>query len=156
MKLKPLEQWICDTCGQVIEKPEDGYVQFGNQENGFYKDFIIVHHFSASPRREYNDKGCYQYNSDSDLIHYLGENGIAALLSQIDHGRHFGNSDETCIKNLSETNWIDFFRRLQTPYYEEARIYWAEAESDGFFGGANEIWPYMPEHLKILIQRYGK
>jgi uncharacterized protein YlaI len=25
MKLKPLKQWICDSCGELIKKPEDGW-----------------------------------------------------------------------------------------------------------------------------------
>ena len=26
MRLIPLKQWICDSCGEVIEKPEDGWL----------------------------------------------------------------------------------------------------------------------------------
>lgn len=28
MPMKPLSQWICDICGEVIQEPKDGYVQF--------------------------------------------------------------------------------------------------------------------------------
>ncbi|WP_054749991.1 hypothetical protein [Ruminiclostridium josui] len=50
--------------------------------------------------------------------------------------------------------WIDFYRRLQLPYYEEARQYWEEAISDGYFDDANEIYIYLPEKLKRMIEHY--
>ncbi|WP_054749993.1 hypothetical protein [Ruminiclostridium josui] len=50
MKLKPLGQWICDVCGEVIQSPKDGYVQWNRNLNQEIDDFVIVHHFSASPK----------------------------------------------------------------------------------------------------------
>ena len=46
-------------------------------------------------------------------------------------------------------------RRMTVPYYEEARIYWDEAEADGFFADGNEYWIYQPITLKELIERYA-
>jgi hypothetical protein len=34
---------------------------------------------------------------------------------------------------------VEFTRRLTVPYYEEAQLYWNQAEQDGLFDGANEI-----------------
>lgn len=28
MKLTPLKQWICDSCGGIIEKPKDGWWEY--------------------------------------------------------------------------------------------------------------------------------
>jgi hypothetical protein len=28
MSLKPLQQWYCDRCGEIIEKPEDGWLHW--------------------------------------------------------------------------------------------------------------------------------
>jgi hypothetical protein len=55
MKLVPLKQWICDTCGEVIERPNEGYVQFVDSNNdGNYDDFVIVHHAAYSPLKGNN------------------------------------------------------------------------------------------------------
>lgn len=50
--------------------------------------------------------------------------------------------------------FVEFARRLTIPHYEEARKYWSSANSDGFFYGGNEIWIYLPQTLKSLIERY--
>lgn len=54
MDMKPLEQFLCDECGQPIEKPEQGWLEWlviDEQKQGFR----IVHHKSYSPR----SSGCY-------------------------------------------------------------------------------------------------
>lgn len=154
MKLKPLQQWICDTCGEIIECPEDGYVQFKDGDMG-YDNFIIVHHFSASPRKDNNTRGCYQYYADSSLKSFLEAGGLAHLLALVDPGEH--KCYELKQPHTGDfRKWVDFVRRLQLPYYEEARLYWQKAEKDGFFSGANETWPYLSENLKLLIETYGK
>lgn len=154
MKLRPLRQWICDTCGEIIQKPEDGYVQFHKDENGHYDDFIIVHHYPASPYKDQSKEGCYRYNSDLDLEIYLGEQGLVQLLALIDPGQHKRKVlDKPYVSNIRK--WVELVRRLHVPYYEEARRYWKRAEQDGFFIDANEAWPYLPKHLKMLIEEYG-
>lgn len=41
--MEPLRQWICDVCGKVIEKPEDGYVVWGTNEEGKIDKIRILH-----------------------------------------------------------------------------------------------------------------
>ncbi|MDH5468489.1 MAG: hypothetical protein OEY25_13820, partial [Candidatus Aminicenantes bacterium] len=45
--LEPLKQWICDSCGQVIKTPEDGYVEWlvESEETSFsfQYGFKIIH-----------------------------------------------------------------------------------------------------------------
>jgi hypothetical protein len=49
--LRPLEQWICDTCGEVIDSPSAGYVEWlSGMERGSYRSYRIVHQFAHSPR----------------------------------------------------------------------------------------------------------
>ena len=155
MRLKPLQQWVCDTCGEIIEKPEDGYVQFGpfGPMTG-YTDFIIVHHLSASPRKNICRDGCYKYHSDIDLSHYLGTNGISSLLALVDPGVLMRPVLPTA-STSDFRKWVELFRRLQTPYYEEARLYFDRAYNDGFFDGANEIWPYLPDTLRYIVEHYA-
>lgn len=151
MHLKPLQQWVCDTCHEIIEKPEDGYVQFHKDSNKLYDDFIIVHHKPESPLD--NKNGCYIYNFDVGLDECLGDNGKVYLLSLLDPGEYFTDPFRPMTSNIRA--WVEFFRRLQIPYYEEARQYWSRAMEDGFFGDCNEQWMYEPETLKLLIEKYG-
>lgn len=46
------------------------------------------------------------------------------------------------------------FRRLFTPYFEEARQYIPDATDDGFYADANEMWPYIDSSLKSVIEEY--
>ena len=153
MKLKPMKQWICDVCGEIIERPEDGYVQFHRNEHGQYDDFIIVHHRPASPRKNLQN-ACYKYSSDSDLESFLGDHGKVELLSLLDPGVYHLKQYRQMVADIRK--WNDFFMRLQLPYYEEARKYWSRASIDGYFADSNEIYIYLPENLKRMIQHYEK
>lgn len=148
--LEPLQKWYCDCCGEIIESPRDGYVQFRRSgDNGLiYDDFVIVHHRTASPRRN----GCYLYDSDCDLESFLGDRGKVNLLSLLDPGEYHMPNFMLMTSNIRK--WNDFFMRLQLPYYEEARRYWDRAMSDGYFGDSNEIYIYLPQNLRRMIQHY--
>lgn len=152
--LEPLKQWYCDKCGEIIERPEDGYVQFKRSISNclVYEDFKVVHHITKSPRREHDRNGCYIYDSDCDLKSYLGDKGKIGLLSLLDPGVY--HMPEFMLMTSDIRKWNDFFMRLQLPYYEEARRYWSIAMSDGYFGDSNEIFIYLPESLKRMIEHY--
>lgn len=154
MRMKPLKQWICDTCGEIIEKPEDGYVQFHRNADLVIDDFIIVHHLSASPFKQNNKQGCYRFSSDCDLASFLGDNGLVRLHALIDPGPYHSPEYREYVADIRK--WSELYRRLHLPYYEEARLYWDRAMSDGFFGGANEVFIYLPDNLKAMIEYYEK
>lgn len=150
MKLIPGKQWICDACGEIIKEAKDGYVQWKcNKETGQIEDFVIVHHKSASPRK---NGSCYIYRLDSDLESFLGEHGLVELHSLVDPGEYHAREYKPLVSNLRK--WLDFYKRLQLPYYEEARQYWDKAMHDGYFGDANEIYIYLPNNLKAMIEHY--
>jgi hypothetical protein len=149
--LEPLKQWVCDTCGELIKKPEEGYVQFHRKSDGTYDDFIIVHHKLSSPYKG-TKKGCYKYNSDCDLTEFLGDHGTIQLLTFIDIGPY--HMPEFKSRTVNYRKWVDFFYRLQLPYYEEARRYWNRASADGYFGNINEVAIYQPKYLKEMIEHY--
>jgi hypothetical protein len=163
--LIPLKQFICDTCGEVIERPEDGWVEwistYDEARRCYMKyGFRICHHSGISPLSESNSEGCYFYSneigrSDMHLDNFIDENyKMAQILSFLDIGAyHDPNYEGTSVRNMRE--YVEFVRRITIPYFEEARQYWEEAISDGYFGDANELWIYGSNNLKKLIERYS-
>jgi hypothetical protein len=135
--LMPLKQWICDTCGEIIESPEHGWLEWRQDENHKAFDFNIVHHIEHSPRK-LGGGDCYPFKDlSSHLDRYVGEDGLPHLLCLLDEDIHINPVDG-----------------LQVPYYEEARQYFHRASQDGYFDGA---WGsiFTPEKLKSIIEKYG-
>ena len=156
--LKPLEQWICDRCGEVIKKPKEGWVEWTTDSDTHQASgFKIVHHSAYSPRGR---GGCYHYTdhpgrSDDHLDHVIEQTPMVYLLSFLDIGEHH-DPDYRGPRVANMREFVEFARRLTIPYYEEARTYWSQAESDEMFVDANEIFIYLPSTLKAIVQNYGK
>lgn len=151
MRLLPLKQWVCDTCGEVIKTPEDGWVEFQPDSEHKYVGFSIVHHKLASPNNE-SRNGCYCQTEGMHLNEYLGVSGLSKLLVFMDVGSYHSPVFQAPTKNIR--NWVEFTRRLQVPYYEEARLYWEKAMRDGFFDSPSETYLYLPDKLKDLVEQY--
>jgi hypothetical protein len=155
MRLRPLEQFVCDTCNQIIDSPEQGYIEWIDDKKA--RRFNIVHHSLYSPLKP--NRSCYQHEkaygrSDTALKDFLGVHGIVEMLNFIDVGDyHRPDYEGPDVGDLRE--WTEVARRLFIPGYEEARLFWDRARADGFFEGANELWPYLPETLERLIEQYG-
>lgn len=152
--LKPLQQWICDSCGELIEQPEHGWVEWKATDHKKH-GFRIVHHALHSPRREAG-RNCYYSNDeragDLHLTDLIGVDGLIILTSWLDVGEwHNEDYVEPRVSNLRE--WTTLFRRLHLPYYEEARNYTAELQ-EMRSGGANEIYLYLPDTLKRIIEEH--
>jgi len=118
--------------------------------------FRIVHHAPHSPRAA-KGGNCYYSNEerggDLDLEAFLGYGGLIHMTSFIDAGKEFDRAyTGPSIDDLR--NWTETLRRLQIPYYEEARGYFAEARR-GNWDDANEVYFYVPETLKKIIVEYG-
>ena len=153
--LIPLEQWICDTCAEVIESPEHGWLEWRQGEDHKAFEFRIVHHATRSPRRPHGD--CYRSDErHGHLTQYGGDDGLVNLLCLLDQGIYIDpvHADQSYpdVKDIRE--WMELVRRLQIPYYEEARQYFHKASQEGYFDGA---WGsiFRPESLKFIIQKYA-
>jgi hypothetical protein len=142
MKLRPLEQFICDECGELIEKPEDGWLEWIDDCKNPIHGFRIVHADGASPRRN-SGKNCYYPESsdisDMHLASFSKIDGLAILLSFFE--RNLGTP-----KQLAE-----IIRRLHIPHYEEARRYLERATSDCFIDNIDSS----QTDLKRVIEEYG-
>lgn len=153
-KLPPLRQWICDECGEVIEEPSHGYVEWDEREGtGVGFGFRIVHHNLHSPLKP--DRNCYRYQAGSHLHleHFLGADGILRLLALVDPGEfHIPDFDGPYVENIRE--WVTFFRRLHVPYFEEARLYLSRAAASGEVGGVNEVALYQADTMERIVDDF--
>ncbi len=159
MKLEPLQQWICDECGELIDGAEQGWLEWLSLMDKPAWGFRIVHHISFSPSLPRGPhEGCYGYGSalerkDNHLNIFVGIDGLSKLLYFVDYGQVDPGDSGPHFKSAHE--FAEIFRRLQIPYYEEARQYWAKAQNDGYFDDANEVSPYFQGSLRRIIEKYG-
>jgi hypothetical protein len=148
MQLIPLQQWKCDTCGQIIDGPQAGWVEWlagptaGTKAHGFR----VVHN---SNRCQYPSTGRVR---DMHLIHLTGSDGLATLLALLAPGGRTGDR-ERGVADLDE--WGELVRRLHVPHYEEARQYWSDADADSFFAGMEARLIYSQATLKSILSQYG-
>jgi hypothetical protein len=148
MRLQPLEQWICDACGQRIESPQDGWIEWlaGSTPGTKAHGFRIVHNSNLC---QYPSTGRVH---DMHLEHAIGPDGLVALLGLLAPGRRSGILADGV---TSVEEWAMLVRRLHVPYLEEARQDWAEAEADGFFKDVNEASTFSQATLLAIIERYA-
>lgn len=149
-ELEPLQQWVCDHCGEIIVSPEEGWLEWYRDilpEGEFGKDkgFRIVHH---NRRCMYNERQMHAQNmltADMPLDSFIGADGLVYLLSFVQFDR-------------AETNeeLAEIIRRLHVPYYEEARRYHDIAEADGYFDGENEITRYTTRTSRYILNHYKR
>lgn len=160
--LTPLKQFVCDECGEVIDSPKEGYVEWehGTDENGkmFARGFRIVHAAYTSPLKDKNKEGCYKYDnslyrSDIDLEYFL-KHAHQYMYSYLHLGfLHDPKNEIGCqIDNFPE--FVDFFKRLTIPYYEEARLSFGQALTDGIIADENEVSLFTEDVLKSIVDKY--
>lgn len=150
--MTPFEQFICDSCGEMIESTDDGWVEWISDDDLKAHSFRIVHRDQKCQYDSYRVRGL----SDDHLTEFLGPNRLANLYRFIDLGPIHDPKGLRSPKARNLREYMEIVRRLTIPHYEEARLYWDKAKQDGFFEGANEIWVYFSNNLKALIEKYGK
>jgi hypothetical protein len=138
MKMKSVElqttSWICDSCGEIIDRIEDGWVEWIHyvDRRKIGRGLRLVHHQPASPRKD----GC-QYDtahlhdkeglSDDGLESFVGPDGLMRLLSKLAEG------------SLPQESVIDMIQRIHIPGYEAARRHFQTAI------GEDVIEPNLPK-----------
>ncbi|MER7114138.1 hypothetical protein ABT332_06575 [Saccharomonospora azurea] len=150
----PLKAWTCDVCGEpVTSDPNDGLVVWRSEpydQGDRDYDFKIVHKTILSdPEPRLCDPGSKRgYSGNLDLTLFLGADGLALLLSWLSPGPMQGGTNAPRVVNMDQ--FVDFVRRVQTPYYEEARTRFADDQTHHWLGDANEYAPYLPETLQKI------
>ncbi len=156
--LQPLQQFICDKCKKVIERPEFGYVEYLSQiekRDGrmmqIRSGFKIVHNSK--------EKSCHFFERSIELCtlplrdFFVNDSKFSLIFSFLDEGEILTPTGIAVeIKDVRE--YTDFVKRILIPYYEEARIYFDEAKIDGFFDGDNEYFVYSSSKMKEIVEKY--
>ncbi len=147
----PLASWTCDVCGEQITDPDTGLVTWRtrNDEGRTAHDFLVVH-------KNMDGYGCdpearQGYTSNLDISAFLGDEGQARLLSMLNAGPLIA-SDRCEVLPQDMAGFVDLFRRMQTPWYEEARSRWADEDVQHWLGDASEVYPYQPEVLQRVAE----
>ena len=136
MEMKPLTSWKCDKCGEAVSA-EEGYVIWDG--SGSPSDFHIIHQGRC-------DNKSLAYSQA--LQEFLGADGLAHLTSMISYGpAHLGRGKP---ESPEADSYIDFFRRVQLPFYEEARAAFNDAEVRANYDDSSESRPYMQDVLQRL------
>lgn len=148
-KMKPLEEWTCDTCRQVVSS-SDGALEWLSPSGKGPHSFRIVH----------NSDRCYRHTNaydraDIPLSEFLGAKGLQNFLSMLSVGPILDPKEKgEPIPHIP--SFVDTVRRLQIPFYEEARHYFSEATADGYFTDQNEVSIFLPGTCEAIIRRYEK
>jgi len=129
--LKPLAQWCCDSCGQLIDRPEMGCVEWHTaHRTNTTAGFRIVHK---------TDRCRYQaldlVNAGRTCIHVplseaIDPPGLGRLLARIEEAITSGSVSPEALGEF-----IEVLRRVQIPYYEEARVAWEAGIKEGIHDG---------------------
>jgi hypothetical protein len=140
--------WVCDKCGQLINSPKEGYVEWYEDETGSDTGFKILHSARFSP---FYPSGLCSFHFktkkfmfDYNLSDLIDADGLAFFLGYFQ-----------ALKFKDKKELFEIIRRLHIPYYEEARLYWKKAIKDGFFDGADGAQPYLQSTLIELIKKYS-
>jgi hypothetical protein len=141
MKLEPLNQFICDRCGELIKNVEDGWLEWLDDGKTPIHGFKIVHISGASPRAK-EDGYCYYPESgavsNNPLSHFTDTNGLTYLISFLDR------------KLADPRELAEIIRRLHIPHYEEARQYLERALKEGFIDPND----FTQHNLERIIKKY--
>lgn len=161
--LEPLKEFICDECGQIINSPDEGYVEWIENEDAdgkpVVKGFRIIHNSACSPFKEKGREGCFKYahtpgRCDIDLEYFLS-NAPQYLTSFLDLGFLHDPVGVVGSRIKDYKEFTNFARRLLIPYYEEARTHFSEVLADGEFCDNHEINIFTEDTLKQIINRFA-
>lgn len=145
----PLTTWICDTCGGTIDNPGRAIVTWRDDHDLRAYEFLLVHKnidgFNCDPG------SLAGFSSSLDLDGLLGVDGAAWLLALLSAGPLKEPSDfMPRVKDFD--GFVDLFRRLHTPWYEEARQRFNEGSVRDQLSDANEVLPYTERVLKAIAE----
>jgi hypothetical protein len=156
MPKAPSVGWVCDTCGTIISKFEDGWVEWlvlDRHGKAHIEGLRIVHTRSPFTQNEDNP-GC-RYNVHDEFRHgrkiveglslgsFVGPDGLMLLLSFLAAGAFPRN----------ET--LELIKRVQIPGYERISPYFQEAMEARVMVPAIGNGYFLQSEIRALL-KYGE
>ena len=149
--LRPLRQWICDVCGELVASPADGLLEWRVEERAGGTPRTLLSGF-----RLVHAEGCRAADCPAAaLTRYTGRGGFARLLTFLDPPLA-ADAGGAAHGVASPREYAELLRRLYVPYYEEARQYWVAAMRDCAPGDAAAVAALAPEALQALVERHAE
>ena len=143
--------WVCDICSDPIPTSRVGLVIWRDSDERPMYDFKIVHK-SMDAWRCWERAEADGYRASYELGWCIGIDGLTNLLSWLSRGPvDGGGHPDVVFEDLD--GYVDLARRLQTPYYEEARRRFREQEVRERLGGVNPQFPYTLDNLRWAAGR---
>lgn len=141
--LKPLKEWICDKCGEIVSNdPDCGYVlAYYEPGTGKYRKFSIIHKNKCDDGHKCGSWALEDFSSRDGL----------SLLLELLHPGPIVHSEFCSIAPERMGAFVDLARRLFVPYYEEARQFFNTTSDEG-----NGFEEYTQEGLKRIIEEGQK
>jgi hypothetical protein len=132
-------------CGQDITDPSMALVTWQSDRGSNAREFRIVHKGMCDPGADVG------YVQSVELGNFLGPDGVAYLLSMLSLGPLKGPGES--MPEVSDFDgYVDLFRRVQTPWYEEARRRFDEEAVINWLSDASEVLPYHPDVLERIAR----
>ena len=139
----PLSCWRCDNCGEPIDRLQDGYVVW-HSRYGKVDDLNIIH------KGRCNDGS---HVSSAELSRFLGPEGLSFALSLVSAGPiRLAGGHESPRTPANLDAFVDFLRRVQVPYYEEARPKFGEPTVREAYRSMSDFGPYRVDALKSISE----
>lgn len=140
------DKWFCDTCGKLIERVEDGWVEWvtytDKEGRHTARDLRLVHfrpdcYFNDQVERSKDGGGV----SDLPLKSFLGIDGLMYLLSKLSQGE------------IPTGQLLEMIMRLHIPGYEFARRHFDKALRKGII--EQECYPgyYTQEQISLVLSQ---
>lgn len=139
----PLDAWICDSCNDAIVNPQKGLLIWRSDADNVKSDLRLVHKGACDPKYEGG------FSASIEMHNLLGIDGQAHLFALVSYGA-LKDGQSPGVANMD--NFVDVFRRLQTPYYEEARQNFHTEATAEEWGDANEVLPYTQRALRQIAE----
>jgi hypothetical protein len=152
---QPPAEWYCDRCRNVITDPNMSLVVWGVDDQLRDGGYLVVHKGRCDPGSRPEANGADAYGYSMDISMFLGPAGQAYLLSMLSAGpMHLSRGIEG-IEPRDRHQYVDLFRRMQTPWYEQARRHFNCPPVVEDFGDVNELYPYIPRNLERIAGHGG-
>lgn len=131
--LKPLSQWCCDSCGGIIDGPMEGHVEWYTTHRTRKTSGCRIVHMSRECASDAAEQAALGRTATViSLDRVVGRRGMACLLKRIGEVVGLGWAE-----TADGQAFVELMRRVQLPYYEEARLFWDVALAASIHDGTS-------------------